>query len=75
MAIGMCVRLETLSSRWTREGISGGLHIRIGIHSGYCSVGKFGSKQRMDYTVIGGVVNLASRLESAADQDEILVSN
>jgi len=74
MAIAMCVRLETLRSRWTREGIPGGLHIRIGIHSGYCAVGNFGSKQRMDYTAIGGVVNLASRLESAADRDEILVS-
>jgi len=74
MALAMCVKLETLRSRWIREGISAGLHIRIGIHSGYCAVGNFGSRQRMDYTAIGGVVNLASRLENAADRDAILVS-
>jgi class 3 adenylate cyclase len=74
MAIAMRSRLACLRDRWCSEAIPTDLHIRIGIHSGYSAVGNFGSKQRMDYTAIGGVVNLASRLEKAAGTDEILVS-
>jgi class 3 adenylate cyclase len=74
MAIAMRSRLEYLRASWFSKAIPANLHIRIGIHSGYSAVGNFGSKQRMDYTAIGGVVNLASRLEKAAGTDEILVS-
>lgn len=74
MAIAMRTSLEGLRDRWRSEGFPSGFHIRMGIHSGYSAVGNFGSRQRMDYTAIGGVVNLASRLEGAAGRDEILVS-
>jgi adenylate cyclase len=74
MAIAMRLRLEYLRAKWSSGAFPTNLHIRIGIHSGYSAVGNFGSKQRMDYTAIGGVVNLASRLEKAAGTDEILVS-
>ena len=50
------------------------LQIRMGINSGYCTVGNFGSEERLDYTIIGGPVNLASRLESQAEPNEILIS-
>lgn len=45
----------------------------MGLSTGYCTVGNFGAENRMDYTIIGREVNLASRLESAADAGEILI--
>jgi len=51
------------------------LEIRIGVHSGVCSVGNFGSDQRLDYTVIRRAVNVAARLEQASPKNSMLFSN
>jgi class 3 adenylate cyclase len=75
MAIEMRERLKYLREKWINQGYSDPLHIRIGINSGYCTVGNFGSENRMDYTTVGGQVNLASRLESNAGTDQILISH
>jgi class 3 adenylate cyclase/HAMP domain-containing protein len=75
MAIEMKKEMSKLRFKWQQDGISKPFHIRMGINSGYCTVGNFGSKNRMDYTIIGGVVNLASRLESNATPDQILISS
>ena len=48
--------------------------MRIGINTGYCNVGNFGSDERMDYTIIGGEVNLAARLEGIAEPDGIMLA-
>ncbi|HLC43336.1 MAG TPA: adenylate/guanylate cyclase domain-containing protein, partial [Methylomirabilota bacterium] len=50
------------------------LHIRIGINTGPVVVGGIGDNLRMDYTAIGDTTNLASRLQTLADPDSILVS-
>lgn len=74
MAIEMRKHMSTLRQRWQAKGIHKRLEIRMGLNTGYCTVGTFGAESRMDYTVIGREVNLASRLESAAGADEILIS-
>lgn len=50
------------------------LHVRIGLHAGTVIAGTVGSDLRMQYTVVGDTVNLASRLEELAEPDTILVS-
>lgn len=74
MAIEMRKLMRVLRQRWRAEGIQQPLEIRMGINSGYCTVGNFGAETRMDYTILGKEVNLASRLESSAEPGEILIS-
>ncbi|MCK1713062.1 adenylate/guanylate cyclase domain-containing protein [Bradyrhizobium sp. 143] len=71
MAIAMRERLHDLRHIWRDAGIEKPLECRIGINTGYCTVGNFGSEDRMEYTIIGSGVNLAARLESAATPGEI----
>jgi len=63
-----------MASTFARHGLHDPLEIRIGINSGYCTVGNFGSFERMDYTIIGSPVNLAARLQAACQPGGILVS-
>jgi len=73
MAIDMRREMRTLRHQWRLLGFEG-LYIRIGIATGYCHVGNFGSETRMNYTLIGREVNLAARLEGAAKKGDILIS-
>lgn len=74
MAVAMRDRMSELQKVWRETGIEKPLRCRMGIHTDYCTVGNFGSNDRMDYTIIGSGVNLASRLEAAAEPGEILIS-
>ena len=74
MAIEMQKRLGQLNARWRRAGIERPFQARIGINTGYCNVGNFGSDDRMDYTIIGAEANLAARLQSVAAPGGITLS-
>ena len=73
MAILMRQRVEELQKHWKKMGVINGLGIRMGISTGFCTVGNFGSDLRLDYTVLGSPVNLAARLQSAAERNGILI--
>ena len=75
MALKMKSRIEELRDYWNRNGVKGGLNVRMGISTGYCTVGNFGSNQRMDYTALGSPVNLSARLQSLADTNQIVISD
>ncbi len=74
MAIAMRKRMGELEVVWRDAGLEAPLRCRIGISTGVCTVGNFGSEDRMDYTIIGSGVNLAARLEAACEPNEILTS-
>ncbi|OHD56101.1 MAG: hypothetical protein A2Y33_01495 [Spirochaetes bacterium GWF1_51_8] len=62
--IAMQKRLVQLRLKWKGEGRPE-IIVRMGINTGDAVVGNMGSQQRMDYTMMGDTVNLASRLEGA----------
>ena len=72
-AIGMQRTIEDLNRRWTAEGRPE-IGVGIGISHGDVFAGNIGSHRRLEYTVLGDAVNVASRLCAEAGPGEILVS-
>ena len=72
-AVGMMQELERLNTKWEREGRPR-LEIGIGLNFGEAFAGNIGSERRLEFTVIGDTVNTASRLCSAAEPGEILLT-
>ena len=75
MTIAMQRRMRELEYEWRTRGLERPFRIRMGICTGFCTVGNFGSRDRMDYTIIGNEVNLAARLETAAEAGSILLAH
>jgi adenylate cyclase len=74
MAIEMQHRIASLNAKWRNAGIEHPFRVRMGINTGFCNVGNFGSNDRMDYTIIGAEANLAARLQSIAEPGQIVIS-
>ena len=74
MALEMQERIGEIEEELRDGGLEHPLRARMGINTGFCTVGNFGSQDRMDYTIVGAAVNLASRLESAAHPGTVLIA-
>jgi class 3 adenylate cyclase len=72
-AIQMMKTLSTVNERWTAQyGFA--IHIGIGINTGEVFLGNIGSPERMEFTIIGDTVNIASRFSGAARPGQILIT-
>jgi len=71
MALRMQEQFRPLRARWEKLGYD--LDLGIGIAQGFATLGAFGFEGRFDYSAIGGVVNLASRLCNKASAGEVLI--
>src|SRR5436853_7229987 len=74
MALDMQHRLAELNVQWRNNGMQHPFRVRMGINTGFCNVGNFGSADRMDYTIIGAEANLAARLQSIAEPGQVILS-
>jgi adenylate cyclase len=73
MAVEMRRCVGDLSVKWRKYGHD--LGFGIGIAHGYATLGRIGSEERLDYTAIGTVVNLAARLCAEATSGQILIDS
>jgi len=76
-ALEMQRSMEELNARISQWGIAdleNGIRIRIGMNTGLMIVGNIGSRRRLEYTVLGSTVNIASRLQSLAPSGGIIVT-
>jgi adenylate cyclase len=72
LALDMREQVDRLAKEWSRKGHNLGLG--IGIASGYATLGQIGFEHRREYSAIGGVTNLASRLCGEARPSQIVIS-
>ncbi|HVP88158.1 MAG TPA: adenylate/guanylate cyclase domain-containing protein [Casimicrobiaceae bacterium] len=74
MAVDMQRAIARLNVKWRNQGVENPFRVRMGVNTGFCNVGNFGSTDRMDYTIIGAEANLAARLQSIAEPGHIVIS-
>jgi signal transduction histidine kinase/class 3 adenylate cyclase len=73
-ALALRVRLGDLVAQWRRKGVPGGIGVRQGVSTGYCTVGAFGGEILRAYGAVGTPVTVARELKSEAGPGEILVA-
>ena len=71
LALDMRERVNELGTQWRRKGHE--LGFGIGIATGFATVGQIGFQERREYTAIGSVINLASRLCDEAATGQIVI--
>jgi adenylate cyclase len=71
-AFSMRARARQLAAEVRERGLPADLNVRVGINTGYCTVGVFGSDVMRAYKAVGFAVNIASRLQTEADPGSIL---
>jgi adenylate cyclase len=74
MALAMQERVAAMQSDWMAASGGTPLVVRMGIATGPCTVGNFGSASQLTYTLLGTTVNLASRLETHAQPGTVLLA-
>jgi class 3 adenylate cyclase/CheY-like chemotaxis protein len=72
-AFGMMARADELTAVIRERGIPADLRVRVGVNTGHCTVGVFGSDLLRAYKAVGFAVNMAARLQSEADPGTLLV--
>jgi class 3 adenylate cyclase len=75
MAIAMQERMHSIIEEWRADGFTSPLGLRIGIHSGYATIGSIGPDSRKSFTAVGSTVNIASRLEKLCTPGGILIGH
>jgi len=75
MALAMQHRMEELNLKWEKDGFAFKLGLRIGINTGFATVGSIGPRDRRSFTAIGSTVNIASRLEKLCPPNKILIGH
>ncbi len=73
MVVEMRSAAQALIAGWRAQGHS--LGFGVGLAWGLATVGQIGSESRLDYTAVGSVVNLASRLCSSAENGQVLIDS
>lgn len=72
-ALEMRTKLSELNEKWKKQN-KPQLEVGFGINTGEAIVGNIGSERRMEYTAIGDMVNVASRIEGETEHNQIFIT-